>query len=434
MPDGSTNSDEPEWLQSMDKSIRFYVYAPRAAAGSLYRQLTINEDQFARTSAIGVSDAQSFYLYAAASEVYKAGIAIIRWAGLISKPEQPVEDDLVARQAERLCVESICDEQHLWQRKLTEWLVNLIAFGTTNSEEYYRLFLAAEANDYELAELSDLRKTYACDSGNVQVRLRHIRERFATEMRRVQADRCWFLKVKKVPDEPRKMLATLRDRLDTAINQATPGEKLCLGVSYARGFGTASRSLHPAVASARLHVTANEIKRRLMMVGLLGLHVMHRAHELAGVKPTGRAERVFARLDNSVFASSLFQGIHTPGYDEGDLVLAFGHLAEVLERNISPYGLESYRVRFLVRAPLDETPEDWIPASWAQPILRRQWSRQFLRNHLSAKPEMKRLVELIESCDDEELTIALRAGLVDMERRGIPLLPLMPLSENPEIL
>jgi hypothetical protein len=147
----------------------------------------------------------------------------------------------------------------------------------------------------------------------------------------------------------------------------------------------------------------------------------------------GLCEPIADRIRCSAYADSLLTQTYGPDYEIGDLVLAFGHLAEVLEKRVSKYGLHSYRVRFVVQGPLKETPEDWVPADGTGIILRKRWSRSFLRQHWSKKAETQDLLDIVDSCSDDELVGFLRPGLIDLEKRGVPLPTLVPTEEDTDI-
>jgi len=372
-----------------DNSLRFLTDVPFKMAASLHNQLPLGEHAFSGASATAFDDGRSYYLYGAADEVCKAGIAVMRWAEFLSGPDAPTPETAKDRHLERLCVESVVDEQGMWQRKLTEWLANLVCFSTTNEQEYYRLFLAAETYSWQLGVLKDLCEYYDCDSGNARIGLEWARDRMVTELAAVDQARCWFLEPRvftKLPQRPGGIFRRLARRLSMAFTHGTPDERLSLGITYGGGFGQASRSVHPAIGDVHPPVTVDDVRRNLRRVSLLCINVMNRSHLLAGVEPRGLARRVAAVFCESGSADTQLRRVHMPGYDTGDVVLAMGHLAEVLERRVSRYGLECYRVRFLVRGPLKETPQDWVPADQTRAILRRRWTRDYVRWALDCTP------------------------------------------------
>jgi len=426
MSNGTPDPGRPEWLEHLEPYLRFFVSAPATMAGSLYRQLPVDEGYFVHVSATAAEDARAYYLYAAADEVCKADIAIKLWASILRESPCSPEDDPQERHLRRLVCESISDEQRMWQRKLIEWLANLVCFGATNREEYYRLYLVAEAMEHAYAEMKDLKDWYDCDSGNARVGFEWARRRFAETFPHVQADRCWFLRRKEVPQKPQRMLQTASTRLKEATKHATPDERLCLGVTYGVAYGAASRSLHPAAALPRPPVTVRDLELGIPRVALLCLHVVNRAHHLAGIAPSGSASSFRDAMEASAETFPCFSMKCQPAYEAGDLVVAMGHLAEVVDKRVSTYGLESYLVRFLVRGPLPEMPEDWVPAPEAVAVLRKSWSRAFLRHHWGKSDDAADLLGLVESSTDEDLFALLRRALIELEKRGIPLDPLIP--------
>jgi len=429
MGNNESTPEEPKWINSMDHQLRFFVDAPFAAAKSLHSQLRINEDEYSGMAAFVQKDGRSYYLYGAADEALKVGLAIIRWTKLLHGPDEPVADDPKERHIYRITLEYIQDEQQMWIRKLTEWLTNLICFGATNDQKYFRLFLEAEAYDCQLADLCDLKDYFKCDSANMQIGLERIHKRFKEDKDTITDDSCWFLKkdvFKEIPKKPGKMFASMQARLSKAMKLATAGERLSLGISYAGGFGKASRYVHPIIAEPRPPITELDTKRNLHTVFLLCMHTMYRAHQLADLQPTGLFAQVVDNFEKSYYADTVLKENFQPNYQKDDIVLALGHLAEVIEKYVSEYGLESYHIRFLVRGPLEETPEDCVPAAWTEAILRKSWVRDFLQYHWSMKPETQDLLPLVVSSSEEELMSFLRPGLIELEKRGLPIQPLIP--------
>ena len=424
---------DPEWSAKLPDHLRFFVDLPIRMAGSLFKQLPIDEDGFTRVAAIAWEDGRTYYLYGAADEVAKVGIAVIRWSKLLVGPDEPPVDDPQERHMYRIPLEGILDEQLMWRRKLIEWLTNLVCFSATNSQEYYRLFLAAEAYDRGIAELCDLHKYYNCDSHNERVGLGWIRDRLDKEMAVVDADKCWFLRpdvFRKLPERPGFMLTSISQRTSTAMKIAMAGERLSLGTSYGGGYGDASKGVHAGIVGPHVPVTVRSLEHNLTMVSLLCMHIVHRAHELAGLEPIGLAQGVSEHLGKSDYADSVLREKHMPNYEPGDLVVAMGHLAEILEGQESEYGLQSYRIRFLVKGPLAETPEDCVPAEWTDVIVRKSWSREYLRNAWQNMAGAEQLLLLLDSQSDDELTNLLKAPLMEFEKNGIPLYPLVPLSSE----
>ena len=422
-------SGDPKWPAKLPDHLRFFADSPIPIAGSLFKQLPIDDNDFSGVAAIAWEDGRTYYLYGAADEVAKVGIAMIRWSKLLVGPDEPPIDDPQERHIYRIPLEGILDEQLMWRRKLIEWLTNLVCFSATNSQEYYRLFLAAEAYDHEIGDLCDLRKYYNCDSYNAQVGLGLIRDRLDKGMAVVDADKCWFLRpqvFRKLPERPGSTLASTSQRISAAMKIATAGERLSLGTSYGGGYGDASKGVHAGIVGPHLPSTVRLMEHNLITVWLLCVHIVHRAHELAGLKPIGLAQEVFERLGKSDFADSILREKHMPNYEPGDLVIAMGHLAEIIEKRESEYGLQSYRIRFLVKGPLAETPEDCVPADWTEVIVRKSWSREYLRNAWQSIAGAEQLVLLLDSQSDDELTNLLKAPLMECEKNGIPLYPLIP--------
>ena len=431
MPEAEDRDDGKRSPPERDRDLEFWIQAALKGAKSLHSQLPLTNIDFTGVASTTFRDGRSYYLYAAADEIMKAAVAMMRWKEFLSEtePKEALPDGTDKGHLDRLVNESVLDEQRLWERKLTEWLINLVCFKSTNEQEYYRLFLATEAYDWSVGRVHDLLRYYSCPSDNAEIGARCDRDSLAAEIENTDSQRCWFLRrevFKKLPTRPGRLFTSIAERLSTALQFATPDEQVALGITYGHGFGWASESVHPKTLTREPVPTWRDVRRLSSRVGLVAINVTHRAHRLAGIAPTGMAKGIAAVLDGSSPASDMLCAVHSPGYEPGDIVKAMGHLAEVLDKRVSKYGLESYKVRFLVRGPLKETPEDWVPANATRAIVRRSWGRPYMESAVKRMPEILQHFPSILCHDDAELMAAFRSTLTDLEQQGLPIPPLGP--------
>lgn len=405
-----------------DDNIRYYAEIPLAAVKSLFDQLPVDEASFTMVSATAHDDARAYFLYGAASEVMKAGTALVRWIGFLGIGDEPTAEDEIRLRSKRMVLESVLDEQLLWQRKLIEWLANLICFAMTNDQHYYRLFLAAEKYEGLAGDYQDLEQYYDCESANHRAAIGRVCARIHSELAAVQDLKIWFLKerkhvLKRLLQFKPVICESAYARLETAMSRGNAVERTCLGISYANGFGRASRSVHPSITYPTPPASLAHIKREIMHVSLLCWCIILRAHELAGIPLLGAAEGMSVIYEDGAIDPPL--GRHSLDHQVGDLVLAQGHLAEIVEKRCSKYGLQSYGVRFLVRSPLPEIAEDCVPAFDTYRLFRKSWSRDQVCKWLSMLPVGREALPEVDHLSDDELFSLVRGYYTELEKAGI---------------
>ncbi len=97
----------------------------------------------------------------------------------------------------------------------------------------------------------------------------------------------------------------------------------------------------------------------------------------------------------------------------GNIVMASGYLAQILEIAEGPLGYQSYRVRYLSRAPLPEIPEDWHRAQEVRLLLDPPRMRDMLRQ--SEKHPDEVIAKLL-SMDDASLQDVFAESVAETDR------------------
>lgn len=395
------------------------------SATTLRASLGIDETFYRFTAGLSVGDPRGYYLYGVLDEAVKACTACIRLEELLSDEDEDdapsgVDPDEAAR-LERLVTESVADEQSLWLRKLSEHLVDLICFTETNEQEQYRGFLAAAQLAAYLRLQQDFRDFHACESENVNSTIGLCIQRLHPL---VAQQRPWYLNERlNLEAEVRlgtPVFAPFRPRYKQALQLATQGEKVQLGVSYENSYSRNSRSLHANVGGVRYDVARDDLRRNATHIQLLAAQVVVRAYELTGHEPTDLAETLVNVLGGDLTdAGDLLRARHVRDHEVGDLVLAYGDLAEILERAESEFGYASYKVRYLSRPPIPEILEDWFPAEYVQRIARKRGARDFYRGNLERSDRWRSELELLMSMTDDQLYESMRRFFTEMANHGM---------------
>lgn len=97
----------------------------------------------------------------------------------------------------------------------------------------------------------------------------------------------------------------------------------------------------------------------------------------------------------------------------GDIVLAYGELAEVLEVRKSNYDYRTYRIKYLAESPKPDIEEDWFPASY----IRRIYTKEQLLANLKRLTEEGTLpsdvFERMNNLSEAELQRIMRLSIVE---------------------
>ncbi len=324
----------------------------------------------------GYHDARVAFLDRVLDEIQKAGMAMVKWEEqLADSPDSAAldsEDPLV-----RVMLRQTADDQSLWRRKLTEALVDLIGFTTTNSDTYYRHYLLYADLDYHQSHQMDLEEFHGARSGKVEHSITMVRETIGRlEAARFDLSKCWYLKerkpVAKAATKGGGVFASLRQRFKYALEHAGPYEKLMLGLSYGNGISEPSRDIHFHQEPDFFAVTNEKLEASVTACGALAMTVLLRCQDLTGIIPEGINTRIRQMEASNTEPAKILAQVTGNRAEVGDFVLAYGNLAEVIEVITGAFGYQSYRVRYLAERSLPDVPEEAVIAQYIQPF----WPRR----------------------------------------------------------
>jgi len=322
----------------------------------------VDETGFLRVAGRSHYDARAYYLYSVADELMAAGAAVFRWMELLEKMEKPYA------KSDRFWTESIAAEQSFRIRKLVEILADLINFRGTNEQSYYRHMLLLKDLRAARSTQQDLAQFHACSNENISSQVKRLADDAAAVEASGEIDLadCWYL-TRRAPisaDElahvsPGRVFSSARDRLKAALRRASADEKLALGISYDRLYGTVSGDIHFTPAG-KLDVNVDAVSLGTDQSGILGLHVIVAVQRLLGEAPGERSEAVQRLLDENPYPGELSNAMTQGSAAVGDFVLAYGALAEVLDTADSEFGYRSYRCSTSMGARCRTSPKSGI--------------------------------------------------------------------------
>jgi len=419
------------------KREEFFVNAPLRAAVGLQKRLPIHEMGYRHVVGYAHADARAYFLYGSLDEVIKATVAGVRWLGLLgdeedsAKPEGPETPE--EAHIGRLVFESVIDEQEMWGRKLSEILFDLVLFASTNEQEFYRLYLVCKQLDAYVGLQADFEEFFACRSANADRTIRLLLEQIEEIRQRVDLGKAWFVADGldfRRPPAPGRLFRSARQRFMRAQASAPPDLRLVLRVSYEMGYSSPSRSVHPNVGGPTRYFTKAEVVRNLHRVGLVGLHVVVLAHQLAGIGPDGETKQLADSIKRSD-APEMFRRAFQRELEVGDIVFAYGEdLCQIVDTAKSSYGNTSYKVRYLIRPMIDGIDEDWFPARYIRLLYRKRDIKPGMVEALRRGGASEEQIADLELLDEEEAARSLARTFVDLEQRGLLRMMLRPPKEE----
>jgi len=319
-----------------EKRYRYFSSAPMRSAIHLMDALYSDDTFYQQATFDWVSpdDAKKLFLYGVCKEVMKAATSLLEDQGYIKEEQIDHHTDRLAR----MVWGSIYDKQTYRIRKLIELLSLVILFDrNTKRNEEYRVFLNAESLDLDLTRLKDFRSLYADKViENTQSAVSDFEKRIATDLKTLGVPSLWFVDEGNFKKHKPSVFVRRTSIYMDALAVATPDERAALGVSYGRGYSRTSESVHPMLGSHDYGQDENNskhIRANYTYIGLLGMHIMHLAHRLAGVDDPEGIDKVMGKHFEKSEASQLINKLKRE-FRIGDIVLtAWTDIAEVVDAN-----------------------------------------------------------------------------------------------------
>lgn len=197
-------------------------------------------------------------------------------------------------------------------------------------------------------------------------------------------------------------------------------EKLSVGLSYGRTYGSTSEDIHFRPQATLHDINTDAIAAGIDRVAIGGIAVIKRIQELLGQVPEGINETVHDSFERNEYPGQVL-AVRTKGRAAvGEFVLAGGDLAEVVEVREGPFGYEVYNVSFLAERPLPGIDDDWFLAEHVERFYTEEEFLQKMRDAVSAGEASLDAVELIEALPVEKRHDLIREALVaTWERAGL---------------
>ncbi|HSX07526.1 MAG TPA: hypothetical protein VLG11_01400 [Candidatus Saccharimonadales bacterium] len=337
-----------------------FIDIPIKGAGQLRKRLKWSYSAYHMMYAPSAADPKGYYLFGVLNEVEKTGMSLMHASEFIvdSRPTDTAvdpKDDEGQRIADNILQAKI-DELVLWQRKMTEIMIDLVGFNAANNEDYYRHYLVLQ----DLAALrrtqADIKEFYGAVNENYAHQEKRLVEQAEELAKKLKPEKCWYAKVKN--GQIKNTLRSFEDKFKAVFPSMKVEDRAVLR-THQVSFGSQSSSLHPGSAAGKRNLKLDDIDSQLTMAAILALHVVVRVKDLMRIHNIKGVLKACADLvKKNDYPAQMHRKATNPDIEVDDFVVVGGDLAQVIKVIKSKYGYKSFRVRYLDKPPLPTTPED----------------------------------------------------------------------------
>ena len=320
-------------------------------------------------------DPKDHYLFGVLNEIEKATMALMQTNEFINdsrktEPSEPSEKDDEQQRIYDNVIQSKVDELSMWQRKMTELIVELQSFATTNTQDYYRHFLSINHLQQIHRTQDDLLEYYNAKNENYKFQEDELIQQIDQIAERLDPRKVWCVKVK--DGQIKRQPSTFEERFRWAFKRMKPPLRALLRTGNL-SYGVQSKNIHASSSADVRDVSLNTVEAHAGRVATLAIHVVVMAKDLMHIHNVKGALRICAAVvKKNDYPLKLHQRRTRLDAHVGDYVAVNGHLAQVIKVNISQeYRYKSFRIRYLVDQPLPSTPEDEVPGDWVRVLYRR---------------------------------------------------------------
>lgn len=373
---------EPIKNEDEERHEMFTKIAIKSVA-ELRKHLDLNSTDSGRIYPIYTPKARDYVISGMLNEVEKAAISSMLTSNFILESnaeeiaeEQKKEQDKIKAEMPELensIFQSRIDEMVLWERKLTEQLVDIIGFRHICKDDYYRHYILLREMERLEKISSDFKHYHGAKNRNIEYQLTNLRREADQMMTKLDPAKCWYVEAAASKKNARYKIASFKQRLDRVLPWMTPNQRLMAGISY-ESYSIQSSNLHPGQAKIKDEKPSMKtLDSHFMRVTMLSAEVVFGAMDAMSIhnKKGWLGDLAKANKSNT-YPATLIAKLTNPGIEKGDFVLAYGDLAEVVKVNKTVFGYRSFRVKYLERPPIPSIPVDEMPARYVQLYQKRK--------------------------------------------------------------
>ena len=326
-----------------------------------------------------VRRARDYLLSGMINEVEKAMISCLHTSDFIldSKKTLLTQEQIDMRNEipwlESSIFQSRIDEMVLWERKLTEQLVDIVGLKHVNDDNYSRHYIILREIERLKNIKDDFKEYFNADNKNIQDQIDDLKERVKTLIPLLDTSKCWYVDSINSRGEGQYKIATYKKRLNKALLWMSPNQRLLVGISYG-GYNEQSSSMHPNLLNIQYRKpTMDTLDDHFMRVAILSQEVVFCVKDSMKLNSgKGWFNDIAKKYKLNDYPKEIIKDFSKPGINKGDFVIAVGDLAEVIKINKSMFGYRSFRIKYLVTPPIPSIPVDEIPANYVHLYYKRK--------------------------------------------------------------
>lgn len=383
-PTQKTLTPRTELGDSDDKK-RHEIFTRMAikSVAELRKHLDPNSIDTGRIYPLYIPKARDYVISGMMNEVEKAAISSMLTSNFILESNAQVITDEQRKEQEKMKAEmpelegniyqSRIDEMVLWERKLTEQLVDIVGFRHVRKDDYYRHYALLREMERLEKISSDFKHYHGAENKNIEHQLTDLKNEADELLAKLDPVKCWYVEAASSKKNARYKIASFKLRLDRVLPWMTPNQRLMAGISYGE-YSVQSSNLHPGQAKIKDEKpTMKALDNHFMRVTMLSAEVVIGAMDAMSMhNKKGWLGNLAKANKANTYPATLIDKLTKPGIEKGDFVLAYGDLAEVVKVNKTTFGYRSFRVRYLERAPIPSIPIDEMPARYVKLYQKRK--------------------------------------------------------------
>jgi hypothetical protein len=337
-----------------------FLDIPLKGAAQLRKKLRWDNNSYHLMHGPNSHDPKGYYLFGVLNEVEKTGMSMMQASEFIVESRVKGIPDGLNDEQQRIAdnvLQSRIDELALWQRKMTEIMVDLVGFRLANNKDYYQHYLVL----HELKSLqrtqADIKEYYGSENANYAYQEADLIQQADSLAKNLDPNKCWYANISKT-GQIQRSLRSLNLRFQAVFPRMKPQQKAVLRTHYV-SLGSQSKSLHPGGSAGSRNLSLDDLDLHLSRVGILSLHVVNATKDLMRIHNTNGFLKMCADL---VKKNDYPVALHTkktkPDIEVNDFVVVAGDLAQVTKVIRSRYGYKSFLVKYLEKPPIPSIPED----------------------------------------------------------------------------
>lgn len=277
----------------------------------------------------------------------------------------------------------LLDEENFRARKLTEVLVDLICFSSTNEPEYYRDYFRLRELDATVRSLIDQDEFFGFRRRNSEHSVDWLVKDIVAGETKLDVSKRWYLKHPGPFQKKWKTrgveFSSFRQRYIRSLELALPNELGALGKTYVHAYGSMSSDVHFTPQETSWDFDPDAVYLGFNRVGLLCFAILIRCQHLLGVVPDGSNAQLRKIHDENRGPAEIVGQLKQEKAAVGDFVWAHGDICEVIEIRRSELGYVRYLLRYIERPPIPEIMEDWFAGFEILLVAKRSAAEKTLR-------------------------------------------------------